>query len=297
MRRVPGLALVSPFLIAVLHGCGSDSPASPEVDPPGPSLAKPVEIIQWSNGFPSGPHFNLNIHGKKADYLCDPAAGGGSVFVPEYGTDEIDLVQNKKSSVGELVAHDPCGRAFDGDPVLVQLPAGEYQVYARILAKPSKYDDTREVVFHPKLVEACNDTGEEGFGDSVDCDYAFLMGTGVLTKDGFFELDEQGFERTAGRSKALDVTGAFTWSGYACDQVYDTNGDGEITVDDVTDLDADGDVDEADLLLYLDANCSKFQDEWIFNIADLVVYGWDYQNAGSKLVQVRFYPRVTTVFD
>jgi hypothetical protein len=29
---------------------------------------------------------------------------------------------------------------------------------------------------------------------------------------------------------------------------------------------------------------------WIFDIADLVVYGWDYQNRGSKLVQIRFYP-------
>ncbi|MGB1748240.1 MAG: hypothetical protein ACPHK0_00440 [Dehalococcoidia bacterium] len=35
------------------------------------SAAKPVEVVEWSNGFPSGPHYNLNIHGKKADYTCD----------------------------------------------------------------------------------------------------------------------------------------------------------------------------------------------------------------------------------
>jgi hypothetical protein len=35
---------------------------------------------------------------------------------------------------------------------------------------------------------------------------------------------------------------------------------------------------------------------WIFDLADLVVYGWDYQNHGSKLVQVRFYPVDATQF-
>ena len=29
---------------------------------------------------------------------------------------------------------------------------------------------------------------------------------------------------------------------------------------------------------------------WIFDIADLVVYGWDYYNSGAKLIQIRFYP-------
>ena len=32
------------------------------------SAAKPVEVVKWSNGFPSGPHYKLNIHGKKADF-------------------------------------------------------------------------------------------------------------------------------------------------------------------------------------------------------------------------------------
>jgi len=195
---------------------------------PGAALAdKPGPRIEWSNGFPSGPHFNLNIHGKNIYFDCDDTPGGGSVFVNEYGYDEIYYVQNKRSSLTELVAKDPCGINFTGlDPVLVQLPAGEYQVYARILAKPAKEGEPREVVFYPKLIEACNDTGDPSFGDEVNCEDSFLLGTGVITSGGFLDPYQDTFVRSAGRSKAVDITNAFQFTGYACDQVYDTNGDG-----------------------------------------------------------------------
>ncbi len=266
---------------------------------------KPADVVQWSNGFPSGEHFNLNIHGKKAAFACAPTSGGGSVFVPEYGQSEIDYVQNRRSSVSELTVLDPCG-SFDGDPALVQLPAGEYQVYARILAKPQKSGEAREVVFYPKLVEACNDTGAPSFGDEVSCADSFLLGTGVITSGGVFDLESQTLIRNSGKSKAVDVTALFQWSGYACDQVYDTNGNGQIDIGDLStadlngdgfmdgDLNKDGVIDAADLAIYLATNCTQLTNEWVFNIADLVVYGWDYQNNGSKLVQVRFYPLSTT---
>lgn len=312
--------------------------------------AKPIDVIAWSNGYPSGPHFNLNIHGKRADFVCVDTPGGGSVFVLEYGADEIDIVMNRKSAQAELVAKDPCGIEFTGnDPVLVQLPAGEYQVYARVLAKPSKNDTERKVIFSPKLIEACNDTGTDEFADAVDCEDAFLLGTGVVAGGGFYDPYQDTFTRTAGRSKAVDITAAFQWTGWACDQSFDTNGDGEITVADaladmdgdgdvdagdlaLTDLDVDGDVDaddlaladldddgdvdvddlalvdldndgdgQVDLILYLTAylgtNCTYYDSEWVFNLADLVVYGWDYQNDGVKLLQVRFYPLSTTTFE
>ena len=307
---------------------------------------KPVDVIMWSNGFPSGPHFNLNIHGKKDDYNCDSSAGGGSIFVPEYGDSEINFVQNKKSNLSELTVHDKCAY-FDGDPALVQLPKGEYQVYARILAKPRKEGEPREVVFYPKLVEACNDTltvldtngnGEIDLGDldtdgdgvldldlngdgivdaadlalyydfpdAVDCENSFLLGAGVVTSGGVFDMDAQELIRTKGRSKAVDVTSLFQWSGYACDQAFDTDGDEQISLDDLDtdgdgipdqDINGDGVVDESDLALYLDMYCTSFDSEWVFNIADLVVYGWDYKNNGSKLVQTRFYPVESTTFE
>ena len=257
---------------------------------------KPAAVVEWSNGFPSGEHYNLNIHGKKDGYACDPAGGGGSLFVPEYGAAQIDFVQNKRSGVSELTVHDKCG-GFDGDSALVQLPAGEYQVYARILAKPQKAGEAREVVFHPKLVEACNDSGTENFSDAVSCEESFLLGTGVITTGGVFDLEQQQMIRTSGKSKATDVSALFQWTGYACDQSYDADGDGAITLADVPgDLTGDGLVDDADLQAYLAASCTFYESEWVFNVADLVVYGWDYQNHGSKLLQVRFYPVSTTTY-
>lgn len=257
---------------------------------------KPAAVTEWSNGFPSGEHYNLNIHGKKDGFACDGSAGGGSLFVPEYGDSQIDFVQNRKSSVDGLLIHDTCG-GFDGDSAVVQLPSGEYQVYARILAKPQKAGEAREVVFYPKLVEACDDSGTENFTTAISCEESFLLGTGVVTSGGVFDLEQQQMIRTAGKSKATDVTALFQWTGYACDQSYDTDGDGAITLADIpADLNGDLVIDDADLALYLSTSCAYYDSEWVFNIADLVVYGWDYQNNGSKLLQVRFYPTSTTTY-
>ncbi len=44
---------------------------------------------------------------------------------------------------------------------------------------------------------------------------------------------------------------------------------------------------QSGLAIYLSADCTYFESERVFNIADLAVYGWDYQNTGSNLLQVR----------
>jgi hypothetical protein len=164
------------------------------------SAGKPAEVVEWSNGFPSGPHFNLNIHGKNENYFCDPEPGGSSVFVPEYGDSEIQMIQNKKSSIFELTVHDKCAEAFDGDAVQVQLPAGHYQVYARILAKPAKQNEPRDVSFSPKLVEACNDTtGYDPNGDGVvdvnDLLLVDINGDGVVDASDDHDLNGDGVFR------------------------------------------------------------------------------------------------------
>jgi len=262
------------------------------------SLTKPQKVIAWSNGFPSGEHYNLNIHGKKPDFNCDSTPGGGSVFVPEYGDSLIQIIQNKKSKLTGLYVIDPCSTS-PHDPAKVQLQSGEYQVYARILAKPSHphKEEERKVVLYPRLIDACDDTGEANFSDFTECNDSTFLGIGKITKDGAFDRESAELIRIApakGKNKAQEITDMFQWSGYVCDAVYDTDGDGQITLNDVTDMDGDLDIDNDDFIWYLETYCQYFEHEWIFNIADLVVYGWDYNNMGSKLVQVRFYPKEST---
>ena len=77
----------------------------------------------------------------------------------------------------------------------VQLPKGEYQVYARILAKPKKDDEPREVTFSPALVEACNDTtvydlNGDGSIDVLDLLLVDVNGDGVV--DGLDDHDLNG---------------------------------------------------------------------------------------------------------
>lgn len=246
--------------------------------------AKPVrDFTEWSNGFPSGEHFNLNIHGKKLDYglTCDnSASGGNSVFVPEYGNASIQIIQNKKSTIENLTVLDPCSFNPD-DPAKVLLPKGEYQVYVRILAKPGKVKngEKRNVTFYPNLIEACNDTtNDPEFGNYTNCS----LGLGIITGDGAFVMKNQTLERIVPvgkqpkKNRAVDITEMFTWTGCACNESYNSS---------IYPNPADDTI-----------NCTCYENEWIFNIADLVVYGWDYENKGAKLVQVRFYPIGATKF-
>jgi hypothetical protein len=278
--------------------------------------AKPQAVIERSNGFPSGAHFNLNIHGKKADYQCDPAAGGGSVFVPLYGDATIQYVSNKKSSVTELIALDPCAEAFDGDPIKVQLPSQEqgYYVFARILGKPNNGSNgnASSILLYPNVViQACNDdplNPDPDFGNYTSCDDA-LWALGLIVGSNVFVATEEQYVRFdpgattgKGKSQATDITRLFTWSGWVCDASLDTNGNGVIDVGDVPeDQDGDLDIDETDLELWLNAMAELglarfYTPTWIFNIADLVVTEQPITNNGTKLLQIRFYPVATTVF-
>jgi hypothetical protein len=355
----------------------------------------------WNNGFPSGPHLTLNIHGKKDQFkdseTCAlPVNGtcyGGSIFIPEYTNGDPSLIQyvmNKKSNLSELCVIDPCSFGSD-DPAIVKLPKGEYQVYARILAKPGKPGTVEgegpRVAFYPRLLDACNQgsVDEEIFGDYWNCDEETLIGLGVATSSGSFYQTEGGLERIAplkGKNKAVPFTQMFWWSGWVLDEMYDIDGDGYVELDDlqyyentylqdlndddvvntddldvalpygtidtddfttlqgagysldldgdgfftildlgtfmskdlnmpdfnndgyvdITDVDLypvgspDGAIDTDDLNEYLGEYGTEYTDEWIFNIADMVIYGWDYNNYGSKLVQVRFYPVAETEF-
>ncbi len=316
---------------------------------------KPPDVIDKSNGFPSGFHFNLNIHGKKLDFKCptfysgddyngenhqgdygkyeDDGSGNmvwkysGSLFIPEYSAlvDGGSCVKIKMQSGNrlskrepaptDLIILDPCS-GFDcsgkGDDALFELPHNKngYRVYGRILAKPTTNDPT--ITITPDLSFVEDENGND------------LLFLGLVTSDGW-ETSSASFTRTKGKSKAIDISGLFQWSGDVCHLslaeclyadptatctprylcCYDTDSDGIYDVcEDRTDTNGIGGVEETDECPDRDFNsdtvnddvypvtayCRHYENEWIFNIGDLVEYLWDVDNNGSKLLQIRFYP-------
>lgn len=254
------------------------------------------------NGFPSGPHYNLNIHGKNAGFTCPDVpldefgnpVYGNSIFVPENGVGIEILMESgsgkgkRTATITELQAIDPCSAPIDNDPAVVQLPpnAKGYRVYARALAKPT---DNPWMTVTPELVAV-----EDEFGND-------LMYLGLVTSDGFTTPYET-FTRSTGKSRAIPITGLFEWTGDVC---YFSDGyclDAGCTLTQLccTDVDLDGAFESCEpnpeLLLCPEgtvdttAYCRSYTNEWVFNIGDFVTYLWDMQNNGLKLLQVRFYP-------
>ncbi len=299
------------------------------------------DVIALSNGYPSGPHFNLNVHGKKIDWqgACDP--GGKSVFIPEF-TDQakepqtLQIFSNKRSSVTDLWAKDPCTEEFDNDPAKVQLPSkdenGEaikkYYVFARTAAKPNNGNnepDSNMLLIPNPVLEACNqdvlNDPNNDFGNLDSCfdkngNLVEVIVLGLVTNDGALKVEDQKFVRIndsspgKGIKKAVDITGMFLWTGAVCPDTLDTIPDGVLTPEDfgttpeAIDADplfgnGDGILTNAEFLAYLLVNapeCEFHKGEWVFNVADLVVESIDIKNDGVILFKVRFYPESTTTF-
>ena len=336
MKRRIVLVVTALTLVALLVGASAVMAAKPQNSGSG------KDVIALSNGFPSGQHFNLNIHGKDPEtFVCDATPGGKSVFVAEYGASTIQYVSNKKASVYDLTVLDPCAMPEPyGDGVAkVQLPykvlvddtptpAGGYYVFARILAKPNngKLEPSSNIILYPNtIVEACNDPGDPDFGNYTACSDSELL-MGLIVGENLYvpDPDEQVLRRFEdpiptkgrGKSRAVDITRLFIYTGWVVDATLDANEDAVIDINDVPvtdygeaipgenrDYNNDGDEDEADVEAWLTDMAALaeplawyFANEWIFNIADLVITEQGLMNDGTKLVQLRFYPVVTTTF-
>jgi hypothetical protein len=282
--------------------------------------AKPQNVIQMSNGFPSGEHFNLNIHGKNPATF-DPdltATGGNSVFVNIRGDSTLTYRSDNRSPLAELTALDPYAEAFDGDPALVQLPyeADGYFVFARFLGKPDNGSNqvASSIILTPNPVPVVYDY----VVDPNDPDAVIALG--LITSSGVYELTSAGLERFEstsggkGKSRAEDITGLFYWTGWVCDASLDTSGpdgvpdgiineyDTPISYDDpLNGGDGDGIIAIAEYENWLadmvELGLATFYDNvWIFNIADIVEQSQTITNDGTKLLQIRFYPVDTTEF-
>lgn len=255
------------------------------------------------NGFPSGPHYNLNIIGKKADYSCTPVqvdefgnlVYGNVIFVPEIGQGiQIVMKSGKKGGKAsvlypELRVTDACA-GFDGDPAVLELPPSEkgYRVYARALAKPVEHSYW-SISYSGSLFSAQDEYGNE------------LVDLGLVTSGGVASPGET-VNRTKGQSVAVPITDLFLWSGEICNIDFtltspvtkplcwtDANLDGVISVGDTFTKPVDG-ICSSGVLTPVPVICTTYVDEWIFNIAELVASDWLVDNGGTKLVQIRFYP-------
>ena len=220
------------------------------------------DVIARSNGFPSGEHFNLNIHGKKANYVGDPTPGGNSVFILEYGQSTIEYVTNRKASLTELYILDPLAEAFDGDAAKVQLPYEKdaYYVFGRILGKPNNgnIEPVSSIILYPnQVVGAWNDTdpANPDFPDYTNPIDDPLLALGLIVGPNLYTAEPEQYVRFdtetttkgKGKSKATDITDLFTYTGWVVDARLDTNGpegipDGVIDIHDVPVGDYDGDL-------------------------------------------------------
>jgi hypothetical protein len=326
------IILVSVLLAVTLAVGGSIAMAAQPPDKGKPQHAgEGNQTIQRPNGFPAGPHFNLNIHGKNAThFVCNDTPGGGSIFVDEYGPATIEYVTNKKSSVENLTVLDPC--AVDGEKARVQLPyeADGYYVFGRILGKPNhgQKGNASSVILYPNVVtQACNDTGDPDFGNWTSCDLALGF---ILHYQVYLAENNETYERFddtsatnkgKGKSRATNITRLFTYTGWVVHPALDIypvgDPDGVINVSDIPvddydgntttpanrDYNNDGSINELDVEAWLtdmadlDPPMAWYQDGvWIFNIADLVVTEQGLVNDGTKLLQIRFYPKDGTTF-
>ncbi len=228
--------------------------------------AKPQSVIPLSNGFPSGMHFNLNIHGKDPDVFTCPV-NSDSVFIPEYGEAYIKYISDKRSNGYELDVLDPCampepdgnggtvpGTAEVKIPWQVMTDTGVvnvsgYYVFARIHGKPNNSNDVEgnpsSILLYPNVVAETYNSGT-----IMNLGLITVKDTYLATPKGFVRFDpdetnKQGKPR--GKSKAKDITRLFTWSGWVVWGVSpDYNGDGDINQDDVNDAENDYNLDPLD---------------------------------------------------
>jgi hypothetical protein len=101
-KKVLTTLLIGGFILGLCSSVNAGKPT--KGDPP----------VFNGNGYPSGPHYNLNIHGKKADYQCSPET---------WECTTVDEVVTKYASEGECITScdvpDTCNRVYGG---VINLP-------------------------------------------------------------------------------------------------------------------------------------------------------------------------------
>lgn len=264
------------------------------------------------NGFPSGPHYNLNIIGKKDGFTCPPPEYydgtqiyGNVIFVPEVTKDDPSLqdpvqiifqsgLKGPKSAptITELQVRDWCTGFLGTGSATILLPKNDagYDVYARALAKPTDYPN---ITIYPSL---------DWVQDELGNDLYYL---GSLGSFQFFDWDTNTLYRPK-KSKGLDITPIFEFTGEVCyltippDSTYtekalcglDTTVPPDGVYEEIIPANSVEFPETGCPVGYvpLTGYCKLYDSTWVFNIGDFVQYLWGLDNNGVKLLQIRFYP-------
>jgi|SRR5688572_250428 len=177
------------------------------------------------NGFPSGPHFNLNIIGKKPDFAC-PSQADYLAGTPDQNVIYVPQVSNEISILMESGAKGPksaptqttlkvtnwCSQTLDGDAAALMLPknADGYAVFARILGKPGEAGGPTFQFSGREF-----DLVQDEFGND-------LIALGLITDTGVVDYAGNELQRWDGSSKgkgalrAKDISALFQFTGSAC---------------------------------------------------------------------------------
>ena len=217
------------------------------------------DVVTLSNGFPSGPHETLNIHGKKADYQCvecvpcsncEPPVQCNVVNIPEYTTEDVRIsyVSGRKVNIKELTVFDSCAGfdppgQEDGAEVWLPYEADGYLVYARALGKPAK-GNPDDPLYEPRRIIFQNEENDNPvvyslFGEVTEPgDIPLMLPIGLITKDGAYELmstedgninlvrfDSEPTGKGRGKTLGKEITDMFMWSGWVFHWSLDINGD------------------------------------------------------------------------
>ena len=261
MKRISVLAVIAVLIVSLAFGLSTAMAAKPQ------KSGSDKDVIALSNGFPSGPHETLNIHGKKADYQCvecepcsncDPPVQCNVVNIPEYTTEAVTIsyVSGRKVRIDELTVFDSCAGfdppgQEDGAEVWLPYEPEGYWVFARALGKPTK-GDPNEPGYEPRRIIFQNDDNSPVayslFGEVENPDQVPLVfPVGVITKDGAYKVmgtnelgeyllvrfDSEPAGKGRGKNVGKDITDMFMWSGWVFHGSLDLNGDGSVNELDV----------------------------------------------------------------
>jgi hypothetical protein len=201
--------------------------------------AKPVDSagVPFGNGFPSGPHFNLNLSAKQGHFTCPPPSFdelgnqefGKVIFFPrEQNEDPITILMESGTKgpkgapdTDTLEVIDWCTESFPdygdltGDGAVLRLPynANGYAVYGTLGGKPLQ-DGEPTLSIVPDLYYVEDESGNDlillGLVDS--------SGTATFGSDGtvLYRTDSSGSTKGKGSRKATNLTNLFEYSGELC---------------------------------------------------------------------------------